>query len=50
MVLSSKIPLMGDGGQVIGIAGAMRDVEKAGLFLEPYREMEGCSVRVHSLR
>ncbi len=38
--LSSKIPLMGDGGQVIGIAGAMRDVEKAGVFLEPYREME----------
>ncbi len=35
---------------MIGIAGAMSVVEKAGLCLEPYREMEGCSVRVHSLR
>jgi len=38
--LSSKIPLFGDGGKIIGIAGAMRDVEKAGIFLKPYREME----------
>jgi PAS domain S-box-containing protein len=38
--LSSKIPLLGDGGSVIGIAGAMRDVEKAGVLLAPYREME----------
>jgi PAS domain S-box-containing protein len=38
--LSSKIPLFGDGGAVIGIAGAMRDIEKAGTFLKPYHEME----------
>jgi PAS domain S-box-containing protein len=38
--LSSKIPLYGDGGKIIGIAGAMRDVEKASVFLEPYRQME----------
>lgn len=38
--LSSKIPLYGDGGKIIGIAGAMRDVEKATVFLEPYRQME----------
>ncbi len=38
--LSSKIPLFGKGGKVIGIAGAMRDVEKASELLAPYREME----------
>jgi PAS domain S-box-containing protein len=38
--LSSKIPLFGDGGKVIGIAGAMQDVCEAGLFLKPYHEME----------
>jgi PAS domain S-box-containing protein len=38
--LSSKIPLFDRAGKVIGIAGAMRDVEKAGDLLEPYREME----------
>jgi PAS domain S-box-containing protein len=38
--LSSKIPLLGDGGKVIGIAGAMQDVREAGLFLKPYHEME----------
>jgi AraC-like DNA-binding protein len=38
--VSSKIPLFGDGGQVIGIAGVMRDFEKAGSVLQPYQEME----------
>jgi len=36
---SSKIPLFGEKGEVIGIAGVMRDVEKAGTLLGPYREM-----------
>jgi PAS domain S-box-containing protein len=39
--LSSKIPLFDRGGKVIGIAGAMRDVEKASDLLAPYQEMEG---------
>jgi PAS domain S-box-containing protein len=39
--LSSKIPLFDRNGKVIGIAGAMRDVEKASDLLAPYREMEG---------
>ena len=38
--ICSKIPLFGDGGKVIGSAGVMRDYEKAGTVLEPYREME----------
>jgi PAS domain S-box-containing protein len=38
--LSSKIPLFHHNGKVIGIAGAMRDVEKASDLLAPYREME----------
>ena len=38
--LSSKIPLFDKAGKVIGIAGAMRDVEKASELLAPYREME----------
>jgi PAS domain S-box-containing protein len=45
--LSSKIPLFGKDGKVIGIAGAMRDVEKASDLLAPYREME--AVLSHSL-
>jgi PAS domain S-box-containing protein len=39
--LSSKIPLFHRNGKVIGIAGAMRDVEKAGDMLAPYQEMQG---------
>ncbi len=38
--LSSKIPLFDKAGKVIGIAGAMRDVEKASDLLAPYQEME----------
>lgn len=38
--LSSKIPLFNKAGKVIGIAGTMRDVEKASDLLAPYREME----------
>ncbi len=38
--LSSKIPLFDKAGKVIGIAGAMRDVEKAKQMLAPYRDME----------
>ena len=38
--VSSKIPLFGDGGQVIGIAGAMRDFEKAESLVQPYQQME----------
>ena len=38
--LSSKIPLFDRAGKVIGIAGTMRDVEKASDLLAPYREME----------
>lgn len=38
--LSSKIPLFDRTGKVIGIAGTMRDVEKASDLLAPYREME----------
>ena len=44
--LSSKIPLFGDGGKVIGIAGAMRDIAKAGPFLKPYHEMEQVTAHV----
>lgn len=44
--LSSKIPLFGRHGKVIGIAGAMRDVEAAGLFLKPYHEMERATSHV----
>jgi PAS domain S-box-containing protein len=39
--LSSKIPLFHRSGRVIGIAGAMRDVEKASSLLAPYGEMKG---------
>jgi len=38
--LSSKIPLFGHGGEVIGIAGVMHDIAEAGLSLKPYHEME----------
>ncbi|WP_166824905.1 AraC family transcriptional regulator [Thalassoroseus pseudoceratinae] len=38
--VSTKIPLFGDGGQVIGIAGAMRDFEKAESLVQPYQQME----------
>jgi PAS domain S-box-containing protein len=38
--LSSKIPLFNQAGKVVGIAGAMRDVEKASDLLAPYRELE----------
>lgn len=44
--LSSKIPLFGDGGRVIGVAGAMRDVERAGHILAPYREMAAVLAQV----
>lgn len=39
--LSTKIPLFDRNGKVAGIAGAMRDVEKAGDMLAPYQEMQG---------
>ena len=44
--LSSKIPLFDKAGEVIGIAGAMRDVAKAGELLAPYREMEAVLTRL----
>lgn len=37
--LSSKMPVFDRTGRVIGIAGAMRDYERAGAVLEPYQEM-----------
>lgn len=37
--LSSKTPVFDRAGNVIGIAGAMRDYERAGAVLEPYQEM-----------
>jgi len=37
--VSTKIPLFDTGGDVIGIAGAMRDFEKAESFVRPFREM-----------
>ena len=44
--LCSKTPLWGDGGKVIGSAGAMRDYRKAGDVLEPYQEMQQVVDRV----
>ena len=38
--LSSKIPLFDVRGKVIGIAGAMRDIEKSQDLLAPYQEMQ----------
>jgi AraC-like DNA-binding protein len=38
--ISSKIPLFDARGRVIGIAGVMRDLEKAKSLIRPYREMD----------
>ncbi len=38
--LSSKTPLFAASGEVIGIAGVMRDYAKAGAALQPYQEMQ----------
>ena len=38
--VSTKIPLFDSVGRVIGIAGAMRDIERAEMMLAPYQEME----------
>jgi AraC-like DNA-binding protein len=38
--ISSKIPLFDAPGRVIGIAGVMRDLEKAESLIRPYREMD----------
>lgn len=38
--ISSKMPLFNARGQVIGLAGVMRDLEKAESVIRPYREME----------
>lgn len=38
--ISSKIPLFDGRGRVIGIAGVMRDLEKAESLIRPYREMD----------
>ena len=38
--ISSKIPLFDARNRVIGIAGVMRDLEKAQSFIRPYREMD----------
>ena len=38
--ISSKIPLFDARGRVIGIAGVMRDLEKAESLIRPYREMD----------
>jgi PAS domain S-box-containing protein len=38
--ISSKLPLFDARGKVIGIAGVMRDLEKAESMIRPYREME----------
>ncbi len=38
--ISSKIPLFDAQGRVIGIAGVMRDLEKAESLIRPYREMD----------
>jgi len=37
--LSSKRPLFGSGGEVIGIAGVMRDFDRAGSAVGPYRRV-----------
>ncbi|WP_422928975.1 helix-turn-helix domain-containing protein [Singulisphaera sp. PoT] len=46
--ISSKIPLFDAEGRVIGIAGVMRDLEKAESLIRPYREMD--EVITHVLR
>ncbi len=38
--IATKIPLMGTDGKVVGVAGVMRDVAKAGALLQPYREIQ----------
>jgi AraC-like DNA-binding protein len=38
--ISSKIPLFDVRGRVIGVAGVMRDLEKAESLIRPYREMD----------
>jgi PAS domain S-box-containing protein len=38
--LSSKVPLFDARGRVVGIAGVMRDLEKAESMIRPYREMD----------
>jgi AraC-like DNA-binding protein len=38
--ISSKIPLFDAHGRVIGLAGVMRDLEKAESLIRPYREMD----------
>ncbi|MDR3638351.1 MAG: AraC family transcriptional regulator [Isosphaeraceae bacterium] len=38
--ISSKMPLFDAAGRVIGIAGVMRDLEKAESLIRPYREMD----------
>ena len=37
--LSSKRPLFGSGGEVLGIAGVMRDFDRAGSAVGPYRRV-----------
>jgi PAS domain S-box-containing protein len=44
--LSTKIPLFGDGGRVIGVAGTMQDVREARMSLKPYHEMESVMAEV----
>ncbi|EMI42886.1 AraC family transcriptional regulator [Rhodopirellula sp. SWK7] len=38
--LSSKVPLYGDQNQIIGVAGAMRDLHKVSALLSPYHELD----------
>lgn len=38
--ISTKIPLFGDGGQAIGLAGAMRDFERVDAVVQPFQELE----------
>lgn len=37
--VTSKIPLLGADGRIAGVAVAMRDIERVGAVLGPYREM-----------
>lgn len=46
--LSSKRPLFSKAGEVIGIAGVMRDFTKAGSVLEPYEELSAVIQHVQS--
>jgi PAS domain S-box-containing protein len=46
--LSSKRPLFSESGKVIGIAGVMRDFEKAGSAVGPYRKLSPVLERVQS--